>query len=569
MEFYAHTREDKNGQLLYQPVAQHLTGTAALSRRFAAQFGAELEGELAGLTHDIGKCTEAFQRRLLSNGKIVDHATAGAVACARLGQRLVSACVAGHHGGLQDFGNMRAAEKDDGTFYGRLRKGLDGHYLENCGDSGVKLPPVTVFAREEQEPLRASFWTRMLYSCLVDADYLDTERFMKGAGRDTEYDAIPVLYSKLLKHIEPWMEPKTELNRLRCEILRSCMETGEKEKGIYTLTVPTGGGKTVASLAFALRHAMEHGMQRVIYVIPYTSIIEQNAGVFRDILGEKNVLEHHSGVVFDPKDDTRAEDMRKAHAAENWDAPVVVTTAVQFFESLYASRSSKCRKLHNIANSVIIFDEAQMLPLPHLQPCVAGMASLAAQFRSTVVLCTATQPSLDDLLHTYAPDCPITEICPQTAAVYDRFRRVIFRQEGTLTDEALAERLGNLEQVLCIVNSRKAAQSIYERLPSEGSYHLSTLMIPAQRQALLKEIRQRLEDGLTCRVVSTSLIEAGVDVDFPAVYRELAGLDSVMQAAGRCNREGRRTAEESVVSVFERVYLNSPVFDFHTKKDSK
>lgn len=240
--------------------------------------------------------------------------------------------------------------------------------------------------------------------------------------------------------------------------------------------------------------------------------------------------------------------------------PVVVTTAVQLFESMYAARSSRCRKLHNLANSVIIFDEAQMLPLPHLRPCVAAMASLAEQFHSTVVLCTATQPSLDDLLHTYAPGCPVTELCPQTAALYDRFRRVTFRQAGTLTDEALAEQLSEQRQVLCIVNSRKAAQSVYALLPPEDSYHLSTLMIPAQRQALLGEIRERLRRGEPCRVVSTSLIEAGVDVDFPAVYRELAGLDSVMQAAGRCNREGKRPADESVVTVFERTELSPLLF---------
>lgn len=301
-------------------------------------------------------------------------------------------------------------------------------------------------------------------------------------------------------------------------------------------------------------------MKRVIYVVPYTSIIEQNADVFREILGDGNVLEHHSGVQFELSDGASPEEVRRALAAENWDMPVIVTTAVQFFESIYANRSSKCRKLHNLADSVIIFDEAQMLPLCHLRPCVAAMASLAEQFRSTLVLCTATQPSLGDLLHTYAPSCPITELCPQTAEGYDSFRRVTFRQEGILEDDALAERLSEHRQVLCIVNSRKAAQSIFARLPQEASFHLSTLMVPAQRQTLLDEIRRRLKAGEPCRVVSTSLIEAGVDVDFPAVYRELAGLDSVLQAAGRCNREGKRAPEESIVTVFERAELPPMLF---------
>lgn len=560
LQYYAHVRENANGRKEYQTVAQHLTGTAELCREFAAAFGAEADGELAGLSHDIGKCTDAFQDHLLNDGPTVDHATAGAMACAMRGNPYASACVAGHHGGLPDFGNMRTARKADGTFYGRLLKGREEQYLEHCGESGAALPLPAVLATQRSDSLQASFWTRMLYSCLVDADFLDTERFMNGERGRGGYDDIPTLLARLQAYIKPWQQPRTELNRLRCEILNTCIEAGSEPKGLYTLTVPTGGGKTVASLAFALRHAVEHGMQRVIYVIPYTSIIDQNAQVFRDILGSGNVLEHHSGVQFDLSDGAPAEAVRKALATENWDMPVVVTTAVQFFESMYAARSSRCRKLHNLANSVIIFDEAQMLPLAHLRPCVAAMASLAEQFCSTVVLCTATQPSLDDLLRTYAPDCPVTELCPQTAALYDRFRRVTFQHSGTMTDEALAERLSEQRQVLCIVNSRKAAQSIYALLPQEGSYHLSTLMVPAQRQVLLDKIKERLRRGEPCRVVSTSLIEAGVDVDFPAVYRELAGLDSVMQAAGRCNREGKRPADESFVTIFERTELPPQLF---------
>lgn len=275
--------------------------------------------------------------------------------------------------------------------------------------------------------------------------------------------------------------------------------------------------------------------------------------------GEGNVLEHHSSVQFDRSDGASLEEIRKSLAAENWDMPVVVTTAVQFFESMYANRSSKCRKLHNLADSVIIFDEAQMLPLTHLRPCVAAMASLVSQFHSTVVLCTATQPSLNDLFHTYAPEYPVTELCPQTAALYEKFRRVTFRQIGVLEDEALADQLKAHQQVLCIVNSRKAAQKIFSLL-LEDSYHLSTLMIPAQRQLVLKEIRERLAKGLPCRVVSTSLIEAGVDVDFPVVYREMTGLDSILQAAGRCNRECKRPVEESVVTIFERTELPPLLF---------
>lgn len=502
MPYYAHIRQDENGETFYQTVAEHLTGTAALCREFAADFGAEADGDLMGLAHDLGKCTDAFQKRLLEGGPVVDHTTAGMLTCIRMKRPSAAACVAGHHGGLLDVGNLRTDRAGEATLSGRFKKGVEGHYLERCGESGVTLPTLPP-ETPERDPLKASFRTRMLYSCLVDADFLDTERFMDGERGRGGYDDLPTLLRRLKEYIAPWQNPKTALNKLRCKILNSCLDTGSKPKGIYTLTVPTGGGKTVASLAFALRHAV---------------------------------------------------------ASENWDMPVIVTTAVQFFESIYANRSSKCRKLHNLADSVIIFDEAQMLPLCHLRPCVAAMASLAEQFRSTLVLCTATQPSLGDLLHTYAPSCPITELCPQTAEEYDSFRRVTFRQEGILEDDALAERLSEHRQVLCIVNSRKAAQSIFARLPQEASFHLSTLMVPAQRQTLLDEIRRRLKAGEPCRVVSTSLIEAGVDVDFPAVYRELAGLDSVLQAAGRCNREGKRAPEESIVTVFERAELPPMLF---------
>ena len=560
MPYYAHIRQDENGETIYQTVAEHLTGTAALCREFAADFGAGSDGELAGLTHDLGKCTDGFQKRLLENGPIVDHATAGALLCAQQGHIFTAACVAGHHGGLQDLGNTRVDQTDAPTFCGRIKRGIEGHVFEHCGESCVTLPSGFRPSVPGHDKLQISFWTRMLYSCLVDADFLDTERFMDGERGRGGYDDLPTLLRRLEEYIAPWQNPKTALNKLRCKILNSCLDAGSKSKGIYTIPVPTGGGKTVASLAFALRHAVAHGMKRVIYVVPYTSIIEQNAEVFREILGDGNVLEHHSGVQFELSDGASPEEVRRALAAENWDMPVIVTTAVQFFESIYANRSSKCRKLHNLADSVIIFDEAQMLPLCHLRPCVAAMASLAEQFRSTLVLCTATQPSLGDLLHTYAPSCPVTELCPQTAEEYDSFRRMTFRQEGILEDDALAEKLSEHRQVLCIVNSRKAAQSIFARLPQEASFHLSTLMVPAQRQTLLDEIRRRLKAGEPCRVVSTSLIEAGVDVDFPAVYRELAGLDSVLQAAGRCNREGKRAPEESIVTVFERAELPPMLF---------
>lgn len=560
--YCAHVRRDPENpsEIEYQSVAEHEEGVAKLCAAFAADFGAEEDGEIAGLTHDDGKCTDGYQDRLLRGGRIVDHATAGAIRCLLLGRGYTAACVMGHHSGLPDLGNPKTDQAGDMTFFGRFQKGRNERYLERCGDSGIRLPALTGKCPAPQDRLKASFWTRMLYSCLVDADFLDTDRFMQGDRGRGGQDDILTLFGRLRTHIAKWQTPMTGLNRLRCEILNTCLEAGKRERGIYTLTVPTGGGKTVASLAFALRHAVEHGMRRVIYVIPYTSIIEQNAAIFRDILGDGNVLEHHSGVQFDLSDGAAPEEIRRALATENWDMPVVVTTAVQLFESLYANRSSRCRKLHNLANSVVIFDEAQMLPLAQLRPCVAAMASLAEQFRSTVVLCTATQPSLNDLLQSYAPELSVQELCPRSRTLYDRFRRVVFRRKGVLTDTEIAQRLAELPQALCIVNSRKAAQDIFRLLPEEGSFQLSTLMVPAQRQEILREIRRRLKEGEPCQVVSTSLIEAGVDVDFPAVFRELAGLDSILQAAGRCNREGKRAAEESVVTIFERTELPPRLF---------
>lgn len=542
--FYAHTRDDGSRQT----VEEHLRGTAELCARFASAFGETERGYMLGYAHDIGKCSDEFQRRLMGGAK-VDHATAGALECAKVREDLMACCVVGHHGGLPDFGNVRTDCPGAPTCAGRLKKGYKGGIPKYRWDGILPKPGKLPDFRDE---FSAAMWTRMLYSCLVDADYLDTEKFMTGGCEQRGgYDAMPLLLERLNTHTAKWFPPKTELNRSRCEILEQCKAAASQPRGIYSLTVPTGGGKTVASLAFALKHAVENGMDRVIYVIPYTSIIEQNAEVFRSILGENNVVEHHSGVRADDDGETGESNVFQRLAAENWDAPVIVTTAVQFFESLYSNRPSQCRKLHNIANSVIIFDEAQMLPISRLNPCVGAISNLTAYFRSSVVLCTATQPVLSDIIQSFSRELGVKEICRNVSEYFMKFKRVTYRDGGKLTDEELAAELMQYNQVLCIVNTRQTAQKIYELIPPEGTYHLSTLMYPEHRKAVLDTIRNRLKEGLPCRVVSTSLIEAGVDVDFPTVYRELAGLDSVAQAAGRCNREGKRSAAESVVTFFK------------------
>lgn len=542
-----------------QRILDHLTGTARLSRQFAEAFGQGEQGYLAGLAHDIGKYSAAFQRRLRGAPVKVDHATAGAVECLRIQQPAAAFAVAGHHGGLPD-GGGQGDNPDLRTFCGRINRAWAGKlepYEEWKEELDLPFPGRLPF----KEPLEGMFFTRMLYSCLVDADFLDTAAFMDGDKIICGGDPIGTLDQRFTVYISGWFPPENALNGARCAILQRCLEQGEAQKpGLFTLTVPTGGGKTAASMAFALRHAKANGLRRVIYVIPYTSIIEQTAEVFRDMLGEENVLEHHSGVLYETGSEASPQSVRMAKAAESWDVPVVVTTAVQFFESLYANRSSRCRKLHNLAGSVVIFDEAQMLPVPCLRPCIAAIAQLIRHYGVSALLCTATQPALGPLFREFLPERVPVEIGPSDVCRQKPFRRVCFQNAGLLPWEALASSLNQERQVLCIVNSRKNAYELFQHLQPEGAFHLSTLMYPAHRRSVLREIRQRLKEGRPCRVVSTSLIEAGVDVDFPRVFREMAGLDSILQAAGRCNREGKRPWQESVVTVFEAESPPPPLF---------
>lgn len=533
-----------------QSIEAHLKGTGELAETFAAEFGAAANGKLCGLAHDIGKYSDEFQLRL-RGGKKVDHATAGAIECFKIKAAFEAVCVIGHHSGLPNVGHKDADTTESQTFFGRKLRAEQGgipDYRKNW-NGHIALPQD--YFRPSGRGFATAFYIRMLYSCLVDADYIDTETFMNGDAGRGNYEPLSALCDKLTAYISKWNNPTREIDILRQKILNSCIEKASAPRGILSLTVPTGGGKTVASMAFALNHAVANSMKRIIYVIPYTSIIEQNAKVFRDILGQENVVEHHSSVSYELSENADELEYRSALATENWDAPVIVTTAVQFFESLYANRSSKCRKLHNIANSVIIFDEAQMIPSNNLRPCVAAIAELVRAYNATAVLCTATQPAIDEMLLEYSKKESVVELCPDVDGMFEKFRRTSFEKEGRLTTDELVSRLESQQQVLCIVNTRKFAQEVYEALPSEGRFHLSTLMCPVHRKQKLDEIRERLKSGKTCRVVSTSLIEAGVDVDFPRVFREMAGLDSILQAAGRCNREGKRSAESSIVTVFE------------------
>lgn len=553
MPYYAHISDDK---VRKQTVKEHLSGTARLAETFAEAFKCGKWGYGCGIMHDIGKYSEGFRKRL-EGGAIIDHATAGAQEMMRLYKKSnplaaysAAYCISGHHSGLLN-GGTAGDPAGEATLQGRMKKQLEDYSQYNHEVEAPQFPALPL-RQIGQGGFSLSFFVRMLFSCLVDADYLDTEHFMLGhdAGRG-DCDSIEVLLDRLEAFVSPWLSNTDQLtvNGRRTSILKECFCAGEKPQGLYQLTVPTGGGKTVSSLAFALRHAVKHGLNRVIYVIPYTSIIEQNALVFKDILGSRNVLENHCNVTYrgsENEDWIRAEQL----AAENWDKPVVVTTNVQFFESLYANKSSACRKLHNISNSVIIFDEAQMLPVKYLMPCVRAISELVYNYHSTAVICTATQPSLQPFFPPKINELQAVEICPDVKAQYDFFKRTVLHSEGEITQEQLVEQLMGRPQVLCILNSRKRVQRVYEAIQGDGAFHLSTLMYPLHRKELLKEIRVRLLSGEDCRLVSTSLVEAGVDFDFSSVYRELAGIDSVIQAAGRCNREGKRDREECTTVVF-------------------
>ncbi len=552
MEYLAHVSEDG---LREQLLRDHLYGTAELAGEFADVFHHKSLGYLCGLLHDIGKYSGVFQKRIRGDGIKVDHSTAGALELKGLHAFWAAYCVAGHHAGLPD-GSIGAANDGKVTpLKERLKKKPpDYQFFKN----EIKVPPVTSplfeifnYDGEERGIFSVTFFIRMMYSCLVDADYLDTERFVRGTKRSYPYDSIETLKSRLDAYVAPWLsgQDKGLLNTKRTEILKACLEKGKEEQGIYYLTVPTGGGKTVSSMAFALNHALKYNLKRIIYVIPYTSIIEQNAEVFSNILGDSQVLEHHSNAEYSDSD--KDELNLKQLAAENWDVPVVVTTGVQFFESLFASKSSKCRKLHNIAGSVLIFDEAQMLPADYLRPCLRAVNELVLNYGCTAVLCTATQPALESML----PKRLVRgEICPEADKQYEVFRRTVLVKEDDMTIDQLAERLESESQVLCILNTKAMVRRVFDKIDDKtGLFHLSTNMYPEHRKRVLKGIKERLAKGEPCRVVATSLVEAGVDLDFQTVYRELAGVDSVIQAAGRCNREGKRAAEDSVTHVFRFV----------------
>lgn len=563
--YIAHLREtdDKEIQLL----SNHLYETGSLCWEFGNEFE---NGDFAaecGILHDIGKYSNEFQLRIRGEGKICDHSTAGArIAYGKsFFGKLAAYCIAGHHSGLLDSGTL-ADSGSEGTLYGRLSEDYKVPDYYRYGDeidiSKIRFSPQNIKKTNGSGGFTFAFFTHMIYSCLTDGDFLNTEAFMNGGRNRTSTICDFKEMKKLLdSKLNNFPIQKDLVNKKRAEILQQCISKASNERGLYKLTVPTGGGKTLSSMAFAINHLIANGLRRIIYVIPYTSIIEQNAKVFSDIFGNDYILEHHSNYDFNHGEDST--DKRKYLASENWDMPIIITTNIQFFESMFSNKSSRNRKLHNIANSVIIFDEVQMFPVEYLKPCIAAISELVFNYRCTAVLCSATQPALDEFF-----PIKVTEICEDPGNdIFRAFVRTKLEILGETDSETMADYMMTKEQCITIVNTRKHAKKIYDLLSGEGNYHLSTLMCPVHRLKIINEIRDRLRYKQPCRVISTRLIEAGVDVDFPVVYRALCGLDSVIQSAGRCNREGK-LVDELGHAVMGKVYIFKPEEEFYKRMPS-
>jgi len=560
----AHVRQLPDGSWdTPQSLEDHLNGTAKLAASFARSFGSEAWGKTAGLAHDTGKATHEWQKYLRRKsgydenahleGKpgTIDHSSPGAKLVEEIfGRgigRILSYCIAGHHAGLPDWYPDEAGGQSALCFR-----------LSNAATAGIapELKTGLPAAKPDNPPWRfdnsgldLSLWIRMLFSSLVDADFLDTETYMDAgkAGDRGAFHSIQELlvrFNRFMADMASCAE-NTPVNAIRRTILADCRNAAKLKPGIFSLTVPTGGGKTLSSLAFALEHAAKYQCDRVIYVIPYTSIIEQNADVFRQALGDDQVVEHHASL---DEDDATP---KSRLAAENWDAPLIVTTSVQFFESLFAAKTSRCRKLHNIANSVVVLDEAQLVPVEYLMPILETMELLTSHYHVSFVISTATQPAFES--HGSFKGLPagrVHEIISDVPNLYKTLKRVIVEcpddYQKPVSWEDLAREVSAENRVLCVVSDRKSCRELHRLLP-EGTYHLSALMCGRHRSDTIAEIKGKLAAGEPVRVVSTQLVEAGVDLDFPVVYRALAGLDSIAQAAGRCSREGKLSGFGRVV----------------------
>lgn len=545
----------RTSDLAIQTNDEHSLEVAERAERFTQEIGMSGWGRFLGGLHDKGKEKYDFQTYIRMMNEMPTktntyhdktHAYVGALLARKLfpaGYPFVAYALAGHHAGMPDYLSLEEL----------LKKPLPTEVsLDNLPEHPEL--PVALLGSMRGNPYMLNHLLRMLYSCLVDADYLDTECFMlqKQARLRGNQTRLSELLLRLEVHLKLLAEQSldTPVNRIRKQVQDACRQSAERPVGVYSLTVPTGGGKTLASMLWALLHAVKHGKKRIILSIPYTSIITQTAAVLRQIFGEGNVLEHHSNLQLGEQEVDEDSALRKKLATENWDFPIIVTTNVQLLESMYASHPAACRKLHNLANSVVLFDEAQTLPGERLQPIVDALKTYQQLFGVSLLFTTASQPTLEGVREGHAETLlgfdRIEEIIPASWNLHEQLKRVrLHFREDAMDYESIAFELMQQHRVLCIVNTRKDAVEIFSRLSDseEGAlhFHLSRMMCAEHLDKNLQEIKEALkrDESTSIRVVSTQLVEAGVDIDFPVVYRQEAGLDSVLQAAGRCNREGK------------------------------
>ena len=539
-EFFAHSANENHHR---HNLVDHLQAVAEIARDFAKPFGGEEAAYYAGLWHDIGKFDPQFQRYLSGDrSRGPDHKGAGTkLACQHLGP--AGLIVQGHHGGLKAEADLKGwvAEKAEAPAAIQALETAWQLIPDLEPKNRVKIPGFV------KDRVKAEFWVRMVFSAVVDADFLDTERHFNPEKADIR-NTGPSL-EKLWERFQERHRKETHgatgtVNDIRSEVYEACLNAASNPTGVFRLTVPTGGGKTLSGMGFALKHATAHGMKRVIVATPFTSITQQTASVYREYL-ERNdeadssvVMEHHSMAEPEEQDDYEGGSIWQKLAAENWDAPVVVTTTVQLFQSLFSNRTSATRKLHRLAESVIILDEAQTLPAKLLTPVLDVLKELIENYGTTVVLSTATQPTFK-AIKPFA-DVPATEIVPKYQRHFQTLKRVNYdwKTEFPTSWEKVAGTLRGSPQALAVVNTRKDALSLLEALGDDDAFHLSTLLCGVHRQRVIQEIRGRLAEDRPCRVVSTQVVEAGVDLDFPLVMRAVGPLDSIIQAAGRCNRSG-------------------------------
>ncbi|MCF6154244.1 MAG: CRISPR-associated helicase Cas3' [Candidatus Brocadia sp.] len=552
-EPYAHSA---NSQGQRHRLVDHLNEVASLAKIFADKFGAGDLAYWAGLWHDVGKFHPAFQEYLLKcegePEKIhrgPDHKGAGAFLALKHLEPLVF-LIAGHHGGLPNSANLKAVwlpEKSNSSPSQEALNIAKSEGIQIVPQSSL-LPPTFV-----KTPLDGEFFIRMLFSALVDADFLDTESHFNPKIIDKR-GGYPSL-NELWCHFEENQKKITgksldQLNIIRNEVYENCLDAAELPPGFFKLTVPTGGGKTRSSMAFGLKHAIRYRMDRVIVAIPYTSIIEQTAEVYREIFGKDVVLEHHSAVTPSENEDAVDDGTSWARlAAENWYAPIVVTTTVQLFESLFSNKTSRCRKLHNIVNSVIILDEVQTLPTGLLTPILDALRQLVSYYKVTVVFCTATQPALESSPYQEGID-GIREIVPEPKRSFSMLKRVEYtwvNKDEKWDWARVATEMRKVTQCMTVVNTKKDAISLLDALDDPSAIHISTLLCGEHRRDVLRQVRNLIADGKPCRLVSTQVVEAGVDLDFPLVLRAVGPLDRIVQAAGRCNREGKLSAGKMII----------------------